>query len=312
MRMLLLVASVAAIALPAAALADDNSEQSADELFEQATKAKQAGHLDEACKLFKSAYDKSKDAVGMILNVAQCDEDLGHYQSAIRHFEALEGNAREHGFPQYLKAAQEHLAKLRPLVSKVSLVFTEWTPDTRLVVDDEVVPIDLDPAKRTVPVDAGDRHVTVSRPGRVSFQTTVKLDKAETKILVIPKLDLPVIFNSTRRNIGIATTAIGGASVVAGGVLALVAKRNYDRELSNGNCSRDTHPPSCNSTGLANTHSAHTLGNVATGLVAAGAAVAVFGGYLWYFAPRGSTKERTAIVPIVAPDGAGVAAIGRF
>jgi tetratricopeptide (TPR) repeat protein len=68
--------------LVAARIAAAEPQSKADELFERAQKAKQAGHNDEACKLYDQALRYNPNAVGTLLNVAKCDEDAGKVATA--------------------------------------------------------------------------------------------------------------------------------------------------------------------------------------------------------------------------------------
>ena len=65
-------------ALVRAAHADDASD--AETLFNEGVKAKEAGKPAEACAKFRASYEKNRNAVGTILNVALCDEEAGKHR----------------------------------------------------------------------------------------------------------------------------------------------------------------------------------------------------------------------------------------
>jgi hypothetical protein len=319
----------AVVAFPFAALADE-----AEDKFREAMKLKEKGDSKTACELFRQAWELNKDAVGSILNVAQCAEDAGHAHTALVHFRRLQSVAKEHSFPEYLTKAEDHIAKLEKTVPRLALSFDD-EPDaaTKLTIDDEVYEI-TNPNARTLEVNAGSIHIVVAHPGRVAYEATVEMKLGDVKGFHVRKLAAPVRINRTRRNVGLAVTAIGGVTLVTGALLAAVAHHNYIKMFDPTNedptmpnvlvvpCSNwDTesgttmfasNPIRCDPYGLQRTQSARTLGDVATGTLVVGGVVTVVGAYLWLFAPKAEQPEKVTIVPLVAPDRAGFLAVGRF
>lgn len=78
------------------------------------------------------------------------------------------------------------------------------------------------PLAGTLPVPSGRRLIAVSQSGRRRFELEVQLDRGQHK-------ELDVSLEPTaQRTVSFVTLVIGGASLVAGGVLAAVAGATYE------------------------------------------------------------------------------------
>lgn len=297
------------------ARADENADhEKADKIFEQAQQLKQAGKTAEACAKYDEALRYNRNAVGTLLNVALCHEEANRVASALNYFTQARDLAREHSLNEHRAAAEEHIAKIEPLVPHLSIAFAEILTATKLVIDDKVYPIT---GADDIRVDPGTRHVVVTAPGRLPYETTVSIKAQEKKTVDIPKLKPPVTVSRARRTIGKIVTFSGVALVGTGIGLGFAADRRYQGELDNGNCKvvMGSSAPQCNPDGYKTTSNALTLGTTGTVVgIVGGVAVAV-GAYLWFFAPKEPTNQEHASVtlaPTVSGDGAGVAAVGRF
>jgi hypothetical protein len=303
----LVLASAIALGGARTAAADDTVTK-ADALFAEGVKLRDS-NLELACAKFGESLQLNPQAIGVLLNVAMCDEQHGRIASAVRRYRETRERAVEQSFPEYLKAADAKLAALTPDVPLLTIRF-EKPPaqQTKVVVDDQVVPLS---ALEQVPLDPGERVIVVSAPGRIPFQRRISIAKRERRELAVPPLEKP----SPRRTIGKISAAAGGAALVTGIVLGYVANRRYDEQIAGPGCQPGANgePPICDGKAYAAIRSARQLGNVGTVVGGAGAAVMLAGGYLWFFAPKPYAERRgVAVVPRVAPDGGGVAVVGRF
>ena len=286
----------------------------ADLIFEEAQQLKQAGKTAEACTKYEEALSFNRNAVGTLLNVGLCAHEAGKVATAVKYFTQARDLAREHNLQEHRKAAEEHLAKNEPLVPHLAIAFSDVAPNTKLVIDDEVYPID---SAGDIRIDPGARHVVVTAPGRVPYETTVELKQQERKAIAIPKLGLPVTVKRTRRTVGKIVTISGVALMATGVVIGLKARGDYNKQVGEGpgfNCSPGVGdaPPMCNADGFKATGNAYTLGTVGTVVGVAGIAAFGLGAYLWFFAPKDAPERNVAIVPTVDSETAGFAAIGRF
>jgi hypothetical protein len=177
----------------------------------------------------------------------------------------------------------------------------------KLVIDEAIVPLDK---TDDIVVDPGSRHIVVTAPGRVPWESTVEVEKSKARAIAVPKLGYPVTVRKGRRNVGIIMTGIGVAALGTGIGLGMWANSHYDEQVAD-HCN-DASPPVCDGTGFEETHRAINYATFGTYIGVAGVAIAGVGAYLWLFGAKASNEQNVAIVPTLAPDSAGVTAIGRF
>ena len=294
----------------AQAPADTADTDKADKIFEQAQQLKQAGRTAEACAKYDEALRYNQSAVGTLLNVGLCAEESNRVATALVYFVEARDLAREHNLVEHRTAAEEHIAKLEPLVPHLSISFAEILTDTKLVIDDKVYPIT---GASDIRVDPGTRHVVVTAPGRLPFETTIDVKAQEKKTVEIPKLKPPVTVSRSRRTVGKIITISGGALVLTGIGIGFAADRKYQGEIDNGNCQDTDDGVVCNPQGYKTTSNALTLGTVGTVVGITGLVAAGVGAYFWFFAPNDSAEHATVtLAPTLSRDGAGLAAVGRF
>lgn len=291
----------------------------ADELFAQGLALRDTD-FDRSCEKFRESLKWNPQAIGTLLNVALCDEKQGRIASAVAKFSEARDRAKEQQLPEHIAAAQAHIEKLVPELSYLTIELTEPPgPDTTIVIDEQVVPLTKLSGKviDKLPVDAGERVVVVSAPGRLPFTKTILVDKRATQTIVVPMLAKSVtvkkVVKSSRRTIGKITLASGVGVAGIGLVIGLVAKSRYDEPFESGACEVGTNR--CTEAGKETTDRARTAGNVGTVVTIAGIGGAVVGTVLWLTGPRDVVEPArvgTRLVPHVAPDSIGVAAIGRF
>lgn len=303
------VSALAIMTATGTASADDKTQR-ADRLFEEG-KAMLDKDLAGACQKFEESLQFNSQAIGTLLNVALCDEKLGRYASAVAKFTEARDRASEQGMDVHRKAAEEHILALADKVPHVTLKFSEPPlPQTTIVIDEKLVPFD---SIANHPVDPGAHDVVVSAPGHLAYKAHLELRAGEAKDLTIPPLEKSITVKSSRRTIGKITTATGVAALGTGIVLGLVARRRFDSATEH--CNRITKDMDlvwqCDSTGFAGTRNAHTLGTVGTVVGGVGLVAIGVGAFLWLRAPR-DEERRVSVLPHVGPDGAGIAAVGRF
>jgi hypothetical protein len=293
--------------------ADDHAK--ADQLFEEAQKLKQSGRNGEACAKYAEALSYNRNAVGTLLNVALCNELGGKVATALELFTQARDLAREHNLAEHRKAAEEHIAAIEKLVPHLAITFAEKAPQMKLVIDDKVFPVE---AAGDIRTDPGARHIVVTAPGRVPYETTVQLEAEKRTDLAVPALGHPVTVKSARRTVGKILTFSGVGLIGTSIVLGLFANDKYEAQFKPNKdgvipCS-EGNPPQCDAEGYAETTDARTYGTFGTVVGIAGGAALALGAYLWFFAPKDqvTTERALAITPTVTPESAGIAAVGRF
>jgi hypothetical protein len=309
-----LAVAALAIAVPVERAGADPRIAKADQLFAEG-KALFDTNLGQACDKFEESLRYNPAAIGTLLNVALCDEKLGRIASAVAKFTEARDRAKEQGLAQHVRAAEQHIVALEADVPHLSIKLTEALPDTRVLIGDRVIALD---ETGNIPVDPGEVVVTISAPARLPYHTKLVIERTEHREIVIPALARSVTVTSSRRRIGQITTFAGGAAVGTALGLGLYARHLYRAQFGHempgdGRCNDDLE---CERNGLKQTQRARTLANVATVVGIAGLAVAGVGAYLWFRAPSRTPADaadrKLTVVPTVAPDGVGVAALGRF
>ena len=296
----LALALVLAAGRPAAA---EDAVSKADALFAEGVKLRDS-NPGLACAKFGESLRLNPQAIGVLLNVAMCDEKQGRIASAVRRYKETRERAVEMSFPEYQKSADAKLEALAPEVPLLTIRFEQPpVPQTKVVIDDQVVPLT---ALEQVQLDPGERVVVVSAPGRIAFQRRIVIARRERRVLAVPALQRP----TSRRTIGMITVASGGAAVATGVIVGLIANHRYDDQTSS--C-QPGDPPVCGQQAYEAIQSARQLGNIGTLVGGAGVAAMVVGGYMWLLAPKPYAERRgVSVVPRVAPDGGGLAVFGRF
>jgi hypothetical protein len=299
---------LAVVIAPRAAAADIDNEK-ADKLFAEAFALRETNPA-EACAKFEEALGYNPQAISTRLNVALCDERNGRIASAVEKFTEVADRARVQNLSEYLLVAEDRLRVLTPELSFVTITFAEPpAPETTLLVDDRVIPLDK-LEKRAI--DPGDRVIVVTAPGRVAYRTSLRIEKRKDASLVIPALEPQRVVNSSRRTIGKITVVAGGATFATGIVLGLTANSRYNAQFGpDGPCRAGN---VCDTSDAASkVESARTLGTVSTVVTIVGLGAAAVGGYLWWRSPGNEQQRGVAYIgPHASLDGAGVVAAGRF
>ena len=264
---------------------------------------------EQSCKYFRDSLEKNPQAIGTLMNVALCDELLGKIASAHARFSEALDRAKEGNLPDYVEEADAKIKALKDDLPHVTIKFLGERPTgTRVLIGDIVVTQTQLDNNEQVAVDPGELVIIVSAPGRLAYETRMMIGKKETKPIEVPELKKGVtVKSSSRRQIGIITTAAGAGLVITGQVLALVARSRYKKAKKDG-CVMDI----CEPDAQADIESAMTLGDVGTGVSIAGIVAAGVGAYLWITAPKDPTEKRVTFVPNVTPESAGITAVGRF
>lgn len=295
---------------PKADAKTDPQIEKADQLFAEA-RALIDSNLIQACDKFTESLAYNPGAIGTLLNVALCDEKLGRIASAVARFSDARDLAKEQGFTEHVRAAEQRIAALEPDVPHVTIELAEVLPGTKVVMDDRVVALDR---LARIAVDPGEREVVVSAPGRLPHRSGFIIHKAEHKDLRVPALATSITITSSRRRIGQLATFAGAAAVTTAVGLGLYGRQLWHEQIELGRCTEIGDEVRCDRDGQTQTDRARTLGNVGTVVGLSGAAVAGVGLYLWLRAPRPASpaRDRLTVIPHLGPDASGVVALGRF
>lgn len=286
-----------------------SSPPQADALFAEGRDLLEKGKYPEACaKLARS--EELAPAVGTLLNLAYCYEQVGKLRSAMDAYVEAERLANLAGEPKRAAFAKERYAAVEPRAPK--LIVRIVPPEAPgLQIQRNGAPIAKQDLDRPVAVDPQDYLISASAPGYAAWKGAV-IVRGESAVLtvVVPPLEptsaAPVSTTTTspigvRRIAALGLGAVGALAIGAGIGVGLAAKSRYDDAGSHCDAT------GCDDTGASIKRGAVAQGNVATVLVAAGVLAAGTGIYLWIVgAPDERPEPRRSVRLDVSPSGAGL------
>lgn len=285
----------------------------------------------EACAAFEQSQ-KLEPASGTLYNLAGCYLKIGKLASAwvaYRDLGQRDTNPRRRA--ESVKQAKDLEPRLPRLALKPStavpgLVVTMNGQDVTALVGVES------------PVDLGTLQITAKAPGFRDFETQVEIVAEGKTVSVALELQVerreppPVVATvappvapivttrpprdddaspSHRRLYGGIAAGAGVAVIATGLVFGTLARGKWSdaKKL----CGDDlTCEPDQAAAGKRLSDAAHRNGNIATGLVIGGVAVAGLGAYLWLSAPSRDDRTALRLVPGSAAANVGVTLLGGF
>ena len=275
----------------------------ADALFAEGRDLLEKGRFAEACAKLQRSEDLAP-AVGTLLNLGFCWEQLGRFRSAMEAYAEAEVLAHDRGDDKRSAFAKERFDAVVPKALKLVIrVADPKLAGLEVRRNDALVP----PTDygQPIPVDPDDFVVTATAPGHQPWRTVVHTrgDGAVTTIVVPPlsagpaeRSDGIATVLGPRRLAAVALAAGSLGAFGAGTALALSAKGRHDDSLHH--CD----PSGCDATGVEIQRSAVAQGNVATVAFVVGALFVGAGTWLWITGapepPRaGARRVRLAFSP---------------
>jgi PEGA domain len=305
-----LAGSVLCVAPPVFA----QNKAAADVLFQAARTAMAAQDYDEACLKFDES-NRADRAVGTVLNLGNCEELRGRYASSWeRYIDAMSMMTPADRRFAFAKAKAEELeAKVPRLVIELD----STAPSGTLV---EVNGNLLTKPGQSLRLNPGNYAVAVRAPGYEEVSYSVELDVGTTESLTVnvgPPLapekthsagrtEVPVVIHvkdeSSQRTLCWVTGAVGGAGILAGGVLGALTLSRYSvvKQHCNLDSSSQDKIPCDNSEGTDAGKTGKILGWTSIG---AGALGLVGAGLFLYFTfgPEDTQTARLSINPGSTP-----------
>jgi hypothetical protein len=297
----------------------------AESLFREGRKLLELRHFDEACPKFKESANLDPSS-GVELALGLCYEGQGKIASAWGAYITAASLARRDGRHDREQAANKHAQALEPRLPHVSI---EVAPETAalqgLVVKQDGLTVGSEVWK-SAPADPGSHRIDVTAPGKKPFSTTVIAEPSAEVVARVPVLEdappppgvaivapppppPPPPPSHLGRNVGYAVGGVGVASLIAGGVLGIVALSDASSAHklcpNAGNCASQQ--------GVSENNTAGTFADASTATIIIGGVAVATGAALVLFTGRSKEAPRSAgaiIDPVVGPGYAGVA--GRF
>jgi len=300
----------------------------AQSLFDEGRKLMKAGKTVEACAAFESSQ-KLDPAVTTLLNLADCREANQQLATAWGVFGDANRLARTTNNDKLARVASNHVQKLAPRLSKLTITVAADRQVTGLEILRGTDVVDPAGWNHALPIDGGTYAITARAPGYtpVTLSKTIKVE-GDNQTVEIPALVAapvvsrvpppaeaprpvehaapPAVAAQESSHANIAPIVLGaGALVLGGGAVAfeLSGSSKYDdaKKITDDQAKRD----SLENTANTRRYVAEALGVAAIGC--AGVAV-----YLYVRGRGEGHAQTTALTPIAAPQLAGLALTGRW
>jgi hypothetical protein len=247
-----------------------------------------------------------------VLYTARVLQNSGRLLEARESFHALVNERLEASAPEQWQAAQRdgavELGELEAKIPSVRVTVTGASASVRLAIDGRSAPLDesveLDPGRHQAVVADGSRRREqdfVAVAGRRDVTLLVELSPAAAvpseRQAVRDAGHEPRSPPSALRVTGFVATGVGGAALIAGGVVGVMAlnKKSHLVDSLPASCSETTCPPSAQANVEARTEEVQDLAKAADVLFIGGATVAALGLALVVFAPPEVAKRDAAV-----------------
>lgn len=168
-----------------AQLAD--AKAAAEQLFAQGRALMMQGDRAEACPKFEASL-KLDPALGTLLNLAHCYEQVGRLASAWARYRELGDLAERAGQAPRAQFARMRAADLEPRLPRFTIRVPVAAHVPRLAVTRDGVAVDPTLFGTPVYVDPGVYELKATAPGREAFETTITAVEAEEATVSIPEL----------------------------------------------------------------------------------------------------------------------------
>lgn len=253
---------------------------SAEALFTEGRDAAKAGDYARACPKFRES-NRLDPAPGTVLNLADCEEHLGHLATAWTLYrevtQRLPPSDERHGI------ALARAKALEPKLPKLTVTLAPGAPPGTRVLRDgvELGPAALDTA---LPVDPGAHSLVVEAPGRERTERSVSLAEGQSERVVL-QLGAkssgrqgpsgPSATSSSKRTWGWVLGGVGVAGLSVGtvtGLMVLGEKRKVD-----DNCDANKR---CSAAGMDAVDSGRTYGTISGASFIVGGLALAGGAYL--------------------------------
>ena len=313
-----------------AAAQPGDTEAAAAQRFAQGRALMERGDFEAACPAFEASLELDP-ALGTLLNLAYCYEELGRLASAWARYRELVILAARAGQRKRERFARERVAALEPRLPSLAINAPEAARAAGLIVTRDGVIVDSEHLEMPVYVDPGAHVVVASVPGLAPFSTTVTAIEAQAVVVEIPALaqvaedaaeEPPALHVSdpldpgrTRRFVGITTGSVGLLILASGLGTGKLAKDVWSEAFEQGLCDRDT--LTCTPAGQEKTDSARSRATMSKVLIGAGVGMMAAGAVLYLTAPdaaeaSGAAPRTTRLLPMAGPDSLGFAIAGGF
>ncbi|MBS2014015.1 MAG: hypothetical protein JST00_14085 [Deltaproteobacteria bacterium] len=281
----------------------------AQQLFDSALADAEAGNLASACPKFLASQE-ADPKTSTLLNLGACYEKNGQTASAWGAFREAETLARKIGRADWATNARSHAEALEPRLVRLTIMVPEGNAVPGLVILRDGARLSNGEWGVPIPVDPGEHAIRATAEGYTPWETKQSVREVSASVTVpqlVEKPRDPVVMPLDGRPIvrqgwwtplrtgGVVALGVGGAAMVLGVVLGVVANGNYND--ARDKC-QNNDPRACTTGDVSASNSAYSLAGVGTGVFIGGAIAAAAGAGIVIFAP-GPREGAAASKPTV-------------
>ncbi len=333
---LALAAATALAGRPARAQSADD-KAAAEALFDEGKKLFLDKKYADACPRFESSQ-RLDPGIGTLLYLADCYEHTGKLASAWATFREAAAAAKAAGQGERETVARSRAALLEPKLFKLTVAVAPGAPAGLKVLRNDTE-VRREVWNADVPVDPGAYTLSASAPGKKPWSTKIQVPEgAGAQTVTVPPLEdapqaapppttpaptaapapaptsaptpPPETPGSGQRIAGGVVTGLGGAALVVGSVLGLLAmSKNNDAKTACPNV------PCSDKTGIDLSHDAGTFADASTAMFVVGGAAVAAGVIVIVTAPRKKAAAPAGsawVAPAIGPGTLGLVAGRSF
>lgn len=298
-----IAASLFALALSAGVAAAETPQEQADKLFAEGRELLVSKNdAKAACEKFEAAIRLDSTAPGVMLNLGLCYEKLERYATSLYWFRKAQAAAAEAKADEFEQAAKDHTTVLVEKVAIGRIDTTGLPPDAEITIEGRrVAPAEFG----RVELDHGANRVEARARGKQPYSGVHEVRARDAGVIQI-ELKGEIVYETVDAGAGRrkAAYAVGGGAI-AFGVACVVANLKWRSDAN-----EHRNDPTSTLTDEAN----EKMAKWGTALFGASVALGVTSVVLYVTAPGIERREvqQARLVPVVTPDGAGLAFGGRF
>ncbi len=273
---------IACLACSTAAWAQGSDPAAAEALFREGRAAADAHDYRLACQKFHESH-RLDPAPGTALNIADCEEKLGHIATAWTLYQEV--TQRLPARDERSAIAKSRVQALEPRLPKLSIRLAPGSPAGTRVTRDGVE-LKAGSLDTELPVDPGKHLVVVEAPGHARAELTIELaEKDRKRVEVSAGHVVETVAPATASHAGSSSSGqrtagyvLGGIGIVGIGVGTVTGMMVLGKKSTvDDNCDAQKR---CNQTGADAAKSGRTLGTVSGVSFIVGAAALGAGAYL--------------------------------
>lgn len=283
----------------------------ADRLFEEGRAFAKEGKIAEACARFTKSFEIDH-ALGTELNLADCEEKLGHLRLAWRLFLAAADESQRSDDTKRTEFAR---ARAEALAARLTEVVVNVAQPTAPGLAITIAGHPMEPAPvirdRTEP---GEIEIVATLPERPTFKTSVSGAAGASVSVDVPAFGarvirvIPTHRRKSRVYLAWGVGAAGALSAIAGTIFALEGRSEYNTTVDGPHCGRVTGGVVCDDVGDVKLAEAQERADVGTVFAIGSGALLIGAAVLYLTAPR----DRVTLVPSATTDHVGLAVRTAF